>query len=109
LFEDDFNRGFPGWTVVQPVGFYYDGPLRWQYDIVTGLPNPIVKDSLIEVWDRPGLGVEFVREKAIKYSIMAGGLFQRQQTADVEALVFYERALSMLGKEWATSKENLQF
>lgn len=36
LFEDDFNRGFPGWTVVKPSGgYYYDGPLCWQYDIVS--------------------------------------------------------------------------
>jgi L-alanine-DL-glutamate epimerase-like enolase superfamily enzyme len=32
---------------------------EWWYDIVDGLPNPIVKNSLIEVWDRPGLGVTF--------------------------------------------------
>ena len=38
----------------------------WWYDIVTGLPNPIVKNSLIEVWDRPGLGVEFVKDKKSK-------------------------------------------
>jgi L-alanine-DL-glutamate epimerase-like enolase superfamily enzyme len=31
----------------------------WWYDIVEGLPNPIVKDGFIDVWDRPGLGVEF--------------------------------------------------
>jgi L-alanine-DL-glutamate epimerase-like enolase superfamily enzyme len=30
----------------------------WWYDIVDGLPDPIVKDSHIEVWDKPGLGVE---------------------------------------------------
>ena len=35
LFEDDFNRGIPGWTAVQPAGAYLDGPLRWQYDIVS--------------------------------------------------------------------------
>ncbi|MBI4659138.1 MAG: hypothetical protein HY735_09875 [Verrucomicrobia bacterium] len=35
LFEDDFNRGIPGWTAVQPTGNYLDGPLRWQYDIVS--------------------------------------------------------------------------
>jgi L-alanine-DL-glutamate epimerase-like enolase superfamily enzyme len=38
----------------------------WWYEIVDGLPNPIVKDSFIEVWDRPGLGVEF-NEKARQY------------------------------------------
>jgi hypothetical protein len=35
LFEDDFNRGIPGWTAVMPTGNYLDGPLRWQYDIVS--------------------------------------------------------------------------
>ena len=39
---------------------------EWWYEIVDGLPNPIVKDSLIEVWDRPGLGVTF-NEKARQY------------------------------------------
>jgi L-alanine-DL-glutamate epimerase-like enolase superfamily enzyme len=36
----------------------------WWYDIVTGLPDPIVKNGFIDVWDRPGLGVEFNVEKA---------------------------------------------
>ena len=35
LFEDDFNRGFPGWTAVKPPGAYIDGPLQWLYDVVT--------------------------------------------------------------------------
>ncbi len=39
----------------------------WWYQIVTGLPNPIVKDSLIEVWDRPGLGVNLIPEEAARY------------------------------------------
>jgi L-alanine-DL-glutamate epimerase-like enolase superfamily enzyme len=39
---------------------------EWWYDIVDGLPNPIVKNSLIEVWDRPGLGVTF-NDKARQY------------------------------------------
>lgn len=39
----------------------------WWYDIVTGLPDPIVKDGHIEVWDRPGLGVGFDIEKARRY------------------------------------------
>ncbi len=39
---------------------------EWWYDIVEGLPNPIVKDGFIEVWDRPGLGVEF-KESAREY------------------------------------------
>jgi L-alanine-DL-glutamate epimerase-like enolase superfamily enzyme len=40
---------------------------KWWYDIVTGLPNPIVKDGFIEVWDRPGLGVTFIVDKAVQY------------------------------------------
>jgi hypothetical protein len=43
LFEDDFNRGIPGWTAVQPVGGnYLDGPMLWQYDIVS---NAFVEQS----------------------------------------------------------------
>ena len=38
---------------------YPVGRPEWWYDIVDGLPNPIVKDSHIDVWDTPGLGVEF--------------------------------------------------
>ena len=32
---------------------------EWRYEIVDGLPNPIVKSGFIDVWDRPGLGVSF--------------------------------------------------
>ena len=32
-----------------------------------GLPTPIVKNSMIDVWDRPGLGVDFIVDKAVKY------------------------------------------
>ena len=32
---------------------------EWWYDIVDGLPNPIVKRGFIDVWDKPGLGVTF--------------------------------------------------
>jgi len=39
----------------------------WWYDIMTGLPNPIVKDGFIDVWDTPGLGVDFNVEAARKY------------------------------------------
>lgn len=45
-----------------PVG----NPPCW-YDIVEGLPNPIVKDGFIEVWDRPGLGVDINPEAARPY------------------------------------------
>jgi L-alanine-DL-glutamate epimerase-like enolase superfamily enzyme len=40
---------------------------EWWYDIIAGLPNPIVKDGLIEVWDTPGLGVDFKVEQARQY------------------------------------------
>ncbi len=31
----------------------------WWYQIVDGLPDPIMKQGFIDVWDRPGLGVTF--------------------------------------------------
>ena len=42
------------------IGFEY--PIAqpdWWYQIVDGLPDPIVKRGFIDVWDRPGLGVDF--------------------------------------------------
>ena len=45
---------------------YPTGSPEWWYDIVDGLPDPIVEDSMIEVWDAPGLGVTF-NEKAREY------------------------------------------
>ena len=39
----------------------------WWYDIVEGLPDPVVKEGQIEVWDRPGLGVEINVKAAKKY------------------------------------------
>ncbi|MFN8525600.1 MAG: mandelate racemase/muconate lactonizing enzyme family protein [Chloroflexota bacterium] len=50
------------------IAFEYPlGNPEWWYDIVEGLPNPIVKDGFIEVWDRPGIGVDFIVEKARAY------------------------------------------
>ena len=46
---------------------YPTGMTSWWYDIVEGLPNPIVKDGFIEVWDRPGLGVEINAAAARQY------------------------------------------
>jgi L-alanine-DL-glutamate epimerase-like enolase superfamily enzyme len=37
---------------------------EWWYDIVEGIPNPIVRDGFIDVWDRPGMGVDFKVEAA---------------------------------------------
>ena len=39
----------------------------WWHDILDGLPNPIVKDGFIDVWDRPGMGVDINPERAKRY------------------------------------------
>ncbi|MBI4551231.1 MAG: mandelate racemase/muconate lactonizing enzyme family protein [Candidatus Latescibacteria bacterium] len=50
------------------IAFEYPvGNPEWWYDIVEGLPDPIVKDGFIEVWDRPGMGVELNARAARKY------------------------------------------
>ncbi len=33
LLDESFDGGLAGWTVVQPPGAYYEGPLRWEYDV----------------------------------------------------------------------------
>ncbi len=38
---------------------YPVGRPEWWYDLIEGLPDPIVEDGFIEVWDTPGLGVKF--------------------------------------------------
>jgi len=50
------------------IAFEYPvGRPEWWYDIVEGLPDPIVKDSFIEIWDKPGMGVGFNEEAAKQY------------------------------------------
>jgi len=50
------------------IAFEYPvGRPAWWYDIVEGLPDPIVKESHIAVWDRPGLGVDFNVAEAKKH------------------------------------------
>jgi L-alanine-DL-glutamate epimerase-like enolase superfamily enzyme len=50
------------------IAFEYPlGRPEWWYEIVDGLPDPLVRDGFIEVWDRPGLGVEFKIEAARRY------------------------------------------
>lgn len=50
------------------IAFEYPiGQPKWWYDIVEGLPDPIVKNGFIEVWDKPGLGIDLNREAAEKY------------------------------------------
>ena len=42
------------------IAFEYPlGQPEWWYEIVEGLPNPIVQNGFVDVWDRPGLGVTF--------------------------------------------------
>ena len=49
------------------IAFEYSVPChKWWYDIIDGLPNPIVKNSYIDVWDTPGLGISF-NDGAKKY------------------------------------------
>jgi L-alanine-DL-glutamate epimerase-like enolase superfamily enzyme len=43
------------------------GNPAWWYDIVEGLPDPLVVDSHIVVWDRPGMGVNLIPEAAARY------------------------------------------
>jgi len=40
------------------------GNPAWWYEIVEGLPHPIVVDSQITVWDRPGMGVNLIPDLA---------------------------------------------
>jgi len=50
------------------IAFEYPlGEQEWWYDIVEGLPDPIMKKGFIDVWDAPGLGVRFNVEKAKKH------------------------------------------
>ncbi len=46
-----------------------NGDPEWWYDIIEGLPPPdqIIKDSYIDVWDTPGLGIRFNVEEARQY------------------------------------------
>jgi L-alanine-DL-glutamate epimerase-like enolase superfamily enzyme len=47
------------------IAFEYPlGRPDWWYEIVEGLPDPVVRDGHIDVWDRPGLGVQLIPEAA---------------------------------------------
>jgi L-alanine-DL-glutamate epimerase-like enolase superfamily enzyme len=53
------------------IAFEYPlGDPNWWYDIVDGLPDPVVKKGFIDVWDKPGLGVTF-RVQAAKAHLAA--------------------------------------
>jgi L-alanine-DL-glutamate epimerase-like enolase superfamily enzyme len=53
-------------VMIAPHGTPSGNP-AWWYDIVDGLPDPIVRSGLIEVWDRPGMGIELNAERARPY------------------------------------------
>jgi L-alanine-DL-glutamate epimerase-like enolase superfamily enzyme len=46
---------------------YPTGAPAWWYDVVEGLPEPIVDQGFIDVWDRPGMGVELNVDAARRY------------------------------------------
>jgi L-alanine-DL-glutamate epimerase-like enolase superfamily enzyme len=50
------------------IAFEYCNPNpAWWTDIISGLPDPFVKNGLIEVWDTPGLGFELDKKAARQY------------------------------------------
>jgi L-alanine-DL-glutamate epimerase-like enolase superfamily enzyme len=50
------------------IAFEYPvGQPDWWYEIVDGLPDPIVRDGHIDVWERPGMGVQLIPEAAKPY------------------------------------------
>jgi L-alanine-DL-glutamate epimerase-like enolase superfamily enzyme len=50
------------------IAFEYPiGQPDWWYQIVRGLPNPVVRNGFIDVWDAPGLGIEIDVEAARQY------------------------------------------
>lgn len=50
------------------IAFEYPvGRPDWWYDIVDGLPDPIVKQGFIDVWDKPGMGLTLNEKAARKY------------------------------------------
>lgn len=42
-------------------------PTDWWPEIVDWLPDPLVREGHAQVWDRPGLGISLVPEKAARY------------------------------------------
>jgi L-alanine-DL-glutamate epimerase-like enolase superfamily enzyme len=46
---------------------YPSGKEPWWHEIVDWVPDPIVKGGFIDVWDRPGIGINFIPEAAREY------------------------------------------
>ncbi len=44
-----------------------NGDPDWWYDIVDGLPDPLIENSHIKVWDTPGMGVDLNPDKTQPY------------------------------------------
>jgi L-alanine-DL-glutamate epimerase-like enolase superfamily enzyme len=58
------------------IGFEYPvGQPDWWYQIVDGLPDPIMKKGYIDVWDRPGLGVTFNQAAKARLAAEDRGFF----------------------------------
>jgi L-alanine-DL-glutamate epimerase-like enolase superfamily enzyme len=51
------------------------GKPSWWYDIIVGLPEQVVKDGMIEVWNTPGLGVDINPDKAQQYLLEEDKVF----------------------------------
>jgi L-alanine-DL-glutamate epimerase-like enolase superfamily enzyme len=50
------------------IAFEYPcGRPEWWYDIVEGLPDPVLRNGHVKVLDRPGLGIEFNINKASEH------------------------------------------
>jgi L-alanine-DL-glutamate epimerase-like enolase superfamily enzyme len=61
------------------IAFEYPvGHPEWWYDIVEGLPDPIVKNGYIEVPEKPGLGVELNEKLAEKHLPDGDDFFEHQ-------------------------------
>ncbi len=56
---------------------YPTGSEPWWYDIVEGLPEKIVTNGMVEVINRPGMGVDLVAERAERYLAEEDRLFFR--------------------------------
>lgn len=46
---------------------YPSGTDPWWYEIVEGLPKKIVNNGLVDVIERPGMGVDLIPEPAKRY------------------------------------------
>jgi len=58
------------------IAFEYPGAnAPWWPDIIEGLPSPVVKNGMIAVWDRPGMGFDLIPELARAYLAEEDGTF----------------------------------